>query len=166
MSTEQNLKDSFAGESQANRRYLAFAKKAADEGFKQVGKLFRAAAEAETVHAMADLRLLGAVKPTTENLETAIAGENYEATQMYPKFASEATAEGNKTAATIFGYLAEVETVHHGLYEEALAAVESGKDLAAQKIYVCAVCGNTVVGAAPDNCPICGSPKKVFTEIK
>lgn len=165
MSTSENLKDAFAGESQANRKYLAFAKRAEQDGYSQVAKLFRAAAEAETVHAHAHFRVMGGVKKTDENIRAAIDGEGYEFQQMYPKFLAEAKAEGSKPAALSFKYALAVEEIHHGLYIEALNAVKSGGDLPVTKFFVCPVCGNTVRGQAPDECPICGTPKNQFKEV-
>jgi rubrerythrin len=166
MSTEDNLKEAFAGESQANRRYLAFAKKADTDGLAMVAKLFRAAAAAETVHAHAHLRALGGVKTTTENLQEAAAGENFEFQQMYPKFIGEATAENVKPALISFKNAMAVEQIHHSLYLDASKAVESGSDLKSAKIFVCAICGNTVLDEAPDKCPICGAAKQKFSEIE
>ena len=166
MSTTDNLKEAFAGESQANRKYLAFSKKADTEGLPQVAKLFRAAAEAETVHALSHFRVLGGVKSTAENLEAAIAGEAFEFETMYPKFVAEAQAEGNKAAETVCAGAMAVEKVHHDLYEGALEAVKAGADLPAAAIYVCDVCGNTVVGEAPDECPVCRAKKERFFEVK
>jgi len=165
MATTDNLQEAFAGESQANRKYLAFAKKAEDDGFPQVAKLFRAAAEAETVHAHAHLRVLGGVKSTTENLGEAVAGEGFEFQEMYPKFLKDAVAEDNKPALHSFQNAMAVEEIHHGLYSKALTAVESGSDLPAAKISICPVCGNTVIGDVPDKCPICGVPGAKFTEV-
>ncbi len=165
MPTMNNLQEAFAGESQANRKYLAFAKKADQDGFPQVAKLFRAAAEAETVHAHAHFRVMGGIKDTPANLAAAIEGEGHEFNSMYPTFLAEAQAEGNKPAEVSFKNALVVEGIHHGLYTEALAAVKAGKDLPANKIYVCAVCGNTVAGAAPDKCPVCGVGKDKFSEI-
>jgi rubrerythrin len=165
MSTTENLKSAFAGESQANRKYLAFAKKAEAEGFPQVAKLFRATAEAETVHAHAHLRVLGGIKSTAENLAEAVAGENYEFTQMYPAFVAEAEQDGNKAALISFKGAMAVEQTHHGLYSQALAAIKAGKDLASAPIHVCSVCGHTVIGEAPDKCPVCGVPKARFMLI-
>lgn len=165
MLTSENLKEAFAGESQANRKYLAFAKKAQDEGFPQVAKLFRAAAEAETVHAHAHLRVMGGIKSTRENLQEAIEGEGFEFQQMYPKFLAEAEAEENKPAVFSFKNALAVEEIHHGLYGEALNTVQSRSDLPETKIFVCQVCGNTVKGEAPDKCPICNATKDKFTEV-
>ncbi len=165
MSTSENLQEAFAGESQANRKYLAFAKRAEQDGYPQVARLFRAAAEAETVHAHTHLRVMGGVKKTDENLQTAIEGEGHEFKKMYPKFLAEAKAEGNKPAVFSFKYALAVEEIHHGLYIDALNTVKSGKDLPAIKIFVCPVCGNTVKGQAPDECPICGTAKDQFKEV-
>ena len=165
MSTSDNLKAAFAGESQANRKYLAFAKKAAEEGFPQIAKLFRATAEAETVHAHNHLRVLGGIKTTAENLQAAIEGESYEFTQMYPGFVAEAEKEGNKAALISFKGAMAVEQTHHGLYNQALATLKAGKDLAAAPIQVCGICGHTVIGDAPDKCPVCGAPKARFATI-
>jgi rubrerythrin len=160
-----NLKEAFAGESQANRKYLAFAKKADNEGFAQVAKLFRAAAEAETVHAHAHLRVMGAVKSTADNIETGIRGEGLEFQEMYPGFIKEAEEENNGPAVITFKNAMAVEEIHHGLYKEALEAVKSGSDLPAGSIFVCGICGNTVNNEAPDRCPVCGAPKERFFEV-
>lgn len=165
MPTIDNLKDAFAGESQANRKYLAFAKKAQTDGFAMVARLFRAAAEAETIHAHAHLRVMGGIKTTAENLEAAIAGEGHEFQNMYPGFVAQAEAEGNKPAVISFRNAMAVEEVHHGLYQKALAAVKAGHDLAEAKIWVCPVCGDTFVGEAPDTCPVCGAKRAAFLEI-
>ena len=166
MSTKDNLLAAFAGESQANRKYLAFAAKANADGYPQIAKLFRAAADAETVHAHAHLRVLGGVRSTTENLKEAIAGEGHEFKMMYPEFVAAAQAEGEKTAEVSFNNALAVERIHHGLYSNALTTLQGGSDLAGEPIFVCQVCGNTVGGEAPDNCPICGAPKKRFTDIQ
>src|SRR5512136_278915 len=160
--TEKNLKEAFAGESQANRRYLAFAKKAEDEGYKQVAKLFRAAAEAETVHAHAHLRALAGVKSTKENIQEAIAGETHEFKKMYPEFLAKAKAEAIKPAEMSFDYANQVEKIHAALYQKALESL--GKNVAVD-YYICPVCGNTVEGKAPDECPICGAAGSKFTKI-
>ncbi|HUU21269.1 MAG TPA: rubrerythrin family protein [Phycisphaerae bacterium] len=165
MSTSDNLEAAFAGESQANRMYLAFAKKADADGRPQIAKLFRAAAEAETVHAHAHFRVLGGVKETADNLRSAIEGEGHEFKEMYPKFVAEAEAEGNKPAAMSFRNAMAVEEIHHGHYSSALKALEQGKDLEAGPVFVCAICGNTVFGEAPDRCPVCGAPKAKFSEV-
>ena len=162
MSSMDNLKNAFAGESQANRKYLAFAKKAEEEGFKQAAKLFRAAAEAETVHAHAHLRVMGGVRSTKENVQAAIGGETHEFTKMYPQMIDEAKKEGNKQALQSFEFANKVEKIHAELYQKALNNL--GKNEAVD-YYVCQVCGNTVEKAAPDKCPICGAAKSMFIKI-
>ena len=160
--TEQNLKDAFAGESQANRKYLAFAKKAEAEGFKQVARLFRAAAEAETVHAHNHLKELGGIKSTKENLEEAINGESYEFQKMYPQMIRDAEAEGNKGALRSFNYANDVEKIHAALYKKALENLGKSPDA---DMYVCQVCGYTAEGQAPDECPVCKAKKQSFKKI-
>ena len=163
--SEENLNAAFAGESQANRKYLAFAEKADKEGFPQVAKLFRAAAAAETVHAHNHLRVLGGIKSTKENIQAAVEGEHHEFTEMYPEFIEDAKAEDNKGAERTFNYANEVEKIHHKLYETALEAVENGKDLEKQDIYICPVCGYTHEGKPPEKCPVCGTVKKMFKNM-
>jgi len=165
MGTMDNLREAFAGESQANQTYMAHAKKADAEGHPQIAKLFRAAAEAEKIHAQAHLRVLGGIKSTTENLQAAIAGEASEFTKMYPEFLAEAQREGNKGAVMSFQNALAVERIHHELYTQAVKVLSSGKDLPEAPIFVCSVCGNTVVGQAPEKCPICRSPKEKFFAI-
>ena len=157
-----NLKNAFAGESQANRKYLAFAKKAEDEGYKQVAKLFRAAAEAETVHAHSHLRVMSGVKGTKENIQEAIGGETFEFTKMYPQMIEEARKEGNKQAQQSFEFANKVEKIHADLYQKALNNLGKNESV---DYYVCQVCGNTVENAAPDKCPICGASKSMFVKI-
>lgn len=166
MGTTENLGAAFAGESQANRKYLAFAKKAEDEGLRNVAKLFRAAADAETIHAHNHLRTDGGVKTTKENIQTAVEGERYENTEMYPKFIEEAKAEGNADAERTFDWANQVEGVHKELYEKALEKVNSGGDIEEKDYYVCQTCGNTVEGEAPEKCPICGMPREQFRKVE
>ena len=166
MSSENNLKEAFAGESQANRKYLAFAKKAEQEGFKQAAKLFRAAAEAENVHALNHLLVLGTVKSTKENLQEAINGETYEFTEMYPKMISEAENENNTPAKISFSKANAVEKIHSMLYKKALEQVKKGNDLKEEDIYVCQICGHTAEGEAPNKCPVCGANKDKFKKIE
>lgn len=161
--TEKNLLEAFAGESQANRKYLAFAKKAEEEGYKQIARLFRAAAEAETVHALNHLRELGGVKSTKENLQAAINGETYEFENMYPRMIKEAEAEGKEGALRSFEFANEVEQIHAELYRKALENLGKNPDVV---YYVCQVCGNTVEGEAPDECPVCGAKKEAFKKIE
>jgi rubrerythrin len=160
--TEQNLKDAFAGESQANRKYLAFAKKAEQEGYLQVAKLFRAAAEAETIHAHNHLRTLGGIKATRENLEAAINGETFEFQKMYPQMIEDAKTEGNKAALNSFNYANEVEKIHAELYKKALDTLGKNADA---EYYVCQICGYTAEGEAPDECPVCKAKKQAFKKV-
>lgn len=159
------LMEAFAGESQANRKYLAFAKKADEEGLPQVAKLFRAAAEAETVHAMNHLRIAGKIGMTVANLDDAIGGETHEFTEMYPEFIAVAEREKNKQAEWSFSIANKVEEIHAGLYKKALDALKAKKTMPSVDYYVCKVCGNTVENAALDKCPICGAPKAQFIKI-
>ena len=167
MATRDNLAAAFAGESQANRKYLAFAKKADADGLKQIAKLFRAAAEAETVHAHAHLRAMKGVGDTAANLQAAIDGEGYEFREMYPPFLAEAEREGDRAAALSFRYALAVEKVHHRLYSEAAAALKAGSDLKGERIWICPVCGNTVIGEEPpEKCDVCGAAGDRFFEAK
>jgi len=161
--TEQNLLDAFAGESQANRKYLAFAKQADKEGYPQVAKLFRAAAEAETVHAHAHLKTLGGIKSTAENLKEAISGETHEFKEMYPAMIEAAKEEGNKGADRSFTYANQVEEVHAGLYHNALDNLDSLEEV---DYYVCSVCGYTCENEAPETCPVCNSKSKAFFKVE
>ena len=160
--SEQNLMEAFAGESQANRKYLAFAKQAEKEGYKQIAKLFRAAAEAETVHAHAHLRALGGIHSTTENLKSAISGETHEFKNMYPGMIAAAQEEGNKAAERSFSYANEVEKVHAGLYEKALKEMDKAPDV---DYFVCSVCGYTAENEPPDTCPVCQSKSQAFFKV-
>ena len=163
MSTsEQNLKDAFAGESQANRKYLAFAKQADRDSHPRVAKLFRAVAEAETVHAHAHLRTLGGINSTAENLQEAIAGETFEFKEMYPEMIAVAKSEDNKSALRSFTYANEVEKVHAALYQNALDKLDSLKEV---DYYVCSVCGYTCESEAPDVCPVCSAKAKAFFKV-
>jgi rubrerythrin len=164
--TKDNLEAAFAGESQANRKYLFFAEKAEQERHKQVAKLFRAAADAETVHAKNHFKVMQGIKSTKENLIAAKGGENYEFTEMYPSFIKQAEAEGNEKAKDSFDLANKVEQIHHGLFDAALSKVEKGETIAEKTIYVCQYCGNTVEGEAPEKCPICGAPRKMFKLIE
>ena len=160
--TSDNLQSAFAGESQASRKYLYFAEKADEEGHKQIARLFRAASEAETVHARNHLRVMQGIKSTRDNLKAAISGENHEFTEMYPQFIKQAEEEGNKEARDSFDLANKVEQIHHRLYQATLDKVEKGQTIPEMSIYVCQYCGNTVEGEAPEKCPICGAPRKMF----
>ena len=161
--TPENLQSAFAGESQANRRYLFFAEQAEKDGHSQIARLFRAVAEAETVHARNHLEVLGGIKSTRDNLGTAVGGENYEFTKMYPAFIEQAKSENNKGAEVSFTHANAVEKIHHDLYQKAL---EAGQRLKDEVYHVCQVCGNTVAGEAPERCPICGVPRSQFKRVE
>ena len=161
--TDQSLKEAFAGESQANRKYLAFAAKADQEGYGQVARLFRAAAEAETVHAHNHLRALNGIKSTKENLQGAIAGETHEFKKMYPEMLEAAKAEGNKQAERTFHFANEVEKVHAKLYQSLLDNL--GKSQETYPYYVCPVCGFTADKNPPGTCPVCGTKGETFKKI-
>jgi rubrerythrin len=162
--THENLKVAFAGESEANRKYLAFARQAEKENLPQIAKVFRAAAEAETLHALAHLQNAGGVKSTLENLEAAVAGETYEFSQMYPPMVEQAKAEGHK-AKTMLDFANRAERVHAGLFAQALAALRSGADLSAMDVYLCPVCGDIEFGVPPERCPICNAPGAKYQKI-
>jgi rubrerythrin len=162
--SEDNLKEAFAGESQANRKYLAFAAQADKEGFPQAARLFRAAAEAETVHAHNHLRALKGVASTRENLQAAVNGETHEFKNMYPGMIEAAKAEGNKEAEKTFHWANEVEKIHAGLYEALLAKL--GKAGENNPYYVCPLCGYTSEKEAPESCPVCGAKGKVFKKVE
>ncbi|MBP2655268.1 MAG: Rubrerythrin [Firmicutes bacterium] len=162
MSTSQNLADAFAGESQANRKYLAFAKQADLEGYHQVARLFRATAEAETIHAHAQLKAMGGIKSTINNLQEAISGETHEYTEMYPPFIQQAEAENKTEAARSFKLANAAEEIHATLYKKALNNIET-KQLV--DLYLCPVCGYIAEGHAPDNCPICNAKASSFVKI-
>jgi len=164
--TEENLKAAFAGESQANRRYLAFAQKADEEGHAQIARLFKAAAAAETVHALNHLKVLGEVKSTEENLRAAIDGEHYEFTKIYPDFVRQAEVEENAEARETFSLANRVEKIHHQLYENALAKLQAAAQFTEFDYYVCQHCGNTVAAQAPAVCPVCGKPREWFKKVE
>lgn len=160
--TAENLKTAFAGESKANRLYLAFAKKAEEEGYTQAAKLFKAAAEAETIHALNHLQINGQVKSTLDNLGIAVSGETHEFTKMYPDFLATAKQEGNKQASWSFDVANKVEQVHAKLFQKAIDAMKNKNELEKVDYYVCSICGNTVETSPPEKCPICASPKEKY----
>jgi rubrerythrin len=162
--TQQNLKDAFAGESQANRKYLAFAKKAEADGFPNIARLFRTTAEAETIHAHGHLEAMGGVGATAANLQAAIDGETYEYQEMYPPMISQAVTDKH-AARRMFGYAVRAEAVHAKLYQMALEAVKQGKDLAETTFFLCPVCGHIELSQTPDSCPICGTPGEEFVQV-
>jgi len=163
VNTESNLKEAFAGESQANRKYLAFAKKAEQEGFTNVARLFRTAAEAETIHALGHFAAMGGIGSTADNLRAAVTGETHEHTEMYPPMLQQAIEEDHR-AKRMFGYAMKAEAVHAKLYKMALEAVETGRDLSETKFYLCPVCGHIEFGAPPAACPICGTAGSRFLQ--
>lgn len=162
--TLDHLHEAFAGESQANRKYLAFAEKAEKDGLPNIAKLFRTTAQAETIHANGHLKAMDGVGTTAENLRAAVEGETYEAAEMYPPMLAQAEAEGHK-AARMFGYAVKAEAVHAQLYQMALEAAERGEDLGTSAFYLCPVCGHIEVGAPTEPCPICGAKPEKFSQI-
>ena len=160
--TYENLKEAFAGESQANRKYLAFAHKADQEKKPYAARIFRAAAEAETIHAHAHLRAMKGIGETEENLKEAISGETFEFSEMYPPMIKEAEAEGEKSALRSFTLANMAEKVHAEMFRRALA--DPGKE--APQVYLCTVCGHIHEGPTPETCPICGSKSHVYKEIE
>jgi len=165
MTTIENAMAAFAGESQANRKYQAFSEKAAEEGFRNIATLYKAASEAEAIHAKRLLKVLGAVQPTAKNLEASIAGETHEFTSMYPEFIKGAEAENRTDALLTFTHAMKAEQVHADLYKKALEAIRAGRDNGREKVFLCPICGNIELGKAPDKCPICSALGKSFREI-
>jgi len=163
--TEKNLKDAFSGESQAHTKYLAFAEKAEKEKFPNTARLFRANAFAEQIHATNHLKTLSGVLKTEENLQQAIEGETFEVMKMYPDYLKVAKEEKEKKAETVIQWALEAEKVHANLYKKAKKSVNKGKDVSMKSVHVCSVCGYTVEGDAPEKCPVCGSPKKMFIKF-
>ena len=164
--TQENLQVAFAGESQANRRYLFFAEQAEKEGYPQIARLFRAVAEAETVHAHNHFKAMGGIKSISDNLRAAISGEFYEFTKMYPSFIGQAKSENNEEAETSFSWANNVEKIHHSLYQKALNALEAGQQLKDEPYFICQGCGCTVGSEAPGECPICGAPRSDFRRVE
>jgi rubrerythrin len=164
MSTIDDLKEAFAGESQANQKYRAFAKKAQQEGFPNIARLFRTTAEAERIHAEGHLKAEDGIASTRENLQAAINGETYEYTTMYPPMLAQAQAEGHR-AKLMFGYALKVEAIHAELYKRAMEAIQQGKDLTEVKFYLCPICGHIEFGAPPEKCPTCGTAGARFVQV-
>ncbi len=163
--TEENLKNAFAGESQAHMKYLAFAEKAERENLPNVARLFRANSYAEQVHAVNHLKTLSGIKTTLDNLQEAVEGENFEVDEMYPAYITVAIEQKEKGAEQTTRWALAAEKVHAGLYQKASEAVRNGRDAELKTLQVCSVCGWTVEGQAPDKCPVCGSPKEKFKEF-
>lgn len=162
--TSENLKEAFAGESQANQKYRAFAKKAEKDGFANIAKLFRTTAEAERIHAEGHLKAMDKILSTAENLQSAIDGETYEYKEMYPPMVELAQSEGHR-AKTMFKFAVDAEAVHAKIYQRALDAVKKGVDLDVSDFHLCPICGYIEVGAPPEKCPVCGALKKVFCQV-
>jgi len=165
MATIENVKEAYAGESQANRKYIAFSEKAAEEGFRNIATLFKAASEAEAIHAKKLLKVMGAIGTTQNNLQGSIVGETYEFTAMYPGFIKTAEEEKKSDAVLAFTYAMKAEQVHAKLYEKALSLLKSGSDMGREKVFLCPVCGNIELGKVPEKCPICAVFGKQFKEI-
>lgn len=163
--TEENLKSAFAGESQAHTRYLIFARKAEEEGYPNVARLFRAIAYAEQVHATNHYSVLGMIRGSPDNLQVAIDGETYEVDEMYPAYNAVAKLQEEKGAQRTTNWALQTERVHIGMYQKAKQAVEKGKDVELGPIYICDVCGYTVEGEAPSRCPVCGASKEKFRKF-
>jgi rubrerythrin len=162
--TKDNLKEAFAGESQANQKYLAFAKEAEKEGFSNVAKLFRTTAMAELIHAEGHLAALGGIGSTAENLQAAIGGETYEHTEMYPPMLSQAEAEDHP-AKRMFTFAVKAEKIHADLYRKALEAVQNGQDITASEVWLCPICGHIELGTPPEKCPVCGAKSSVYVQV-
>ena len=162
--TQDDLKEAFAGESQANQKYRVFAKKAEQEGFSNIARLFRTAAEAERIHAEGHLNALEGIGSTSDNLQAAIAGETYEYTKMYPPMLKQAESEGHK-AKRMFGYAVKAEEVHAKLYKMAMEAVQRGEDLSEKSFYLCPICGHIELGHPPQSCPICNAKGDKFIQV-
>ncbi len=164
--TVENLETAFAGESQANRKYLFFAEKADNEGHPQIARLFRAAAASETVHARNHLQAMSGIGSTADNLQEAAKGELYEFTEMYPGFIEQAKTESNQGAETTFDWANKVEKIHHRLYQKILEDLEAGKEMKDAPYFICQGCGYTVAGEAPEKCPVCGAPRSMFKKVE
>lgn len=162
--TGENLKEAFAGESQANQKYRAFAKKAEKDGFTNIAKLFRTTAEAERIHAEGHLKALDMIASTAENLQSAIDGETYEFTEMYPPMVDQAVSDKHK-AKTMFKFAVDAEEVHAQIYTKALEAVKAGVDLDVSDFYLCPICGYIELGSAPEKCPVCGAKAAMFVQV-
>jgi len=162
--TTENLKEAFAGESQANQKYRAFAKKAEKEGFTNIAKLFRTTAEAERIHAEGHLRALDMIASTADNLQAAIDGETYEYEEMYPPMVETAVEDKHK-AKTMFKFAVDAEEVHARIYTKALEAVKNGIDMDVAEFYLCPVCGYIELGSAPEKCPVCGAKQALFVQV-
>lgn len=162
MNTKKNLQEAFKGESAASKTYELFSEKAKKEGYENLARLFKAAAFSESVHAENHLKAAREIGDSIENLKKAISGEAYEIAQMYPSFIQLAKDEGQDDAVRTFEWAYETEKAHKDYFEEALNAIQEGKDIETEEIAVCKGCGFTMVGEIPERCPICGAPKSRF----
>ena len=163
--TKANIAAALAGESQASQKYLAFADVADDEGYPNVARLFRAVAYAESTHARNHLSVLGQIGTTDENLKAAWGGETFEIDEMYPAYSAVAKLQENKSAQTTVRYALKAEMDHQGIYDSTLRGVEGQTDLGSEAVRVCPICGHTVIGDAPDECPVCGTAGVYFKEF-
>ena len=163
--TKANLEAAFAGESQAHMKYKLFAEKAKEEGFPEVARLFRAISYAEQVHATNHLKQLQGIGSTADNLGAAMGGENYENTEMYPAFNAVAKLQEEKGAMLSIHYALEAEKIHEVMYGEAKKMVAVGSDIQSAPVFVCPVCGHTIIGEAPDKCPVCGALKEKYRQF-
>jgi rubrerythrin len=163
--TEENIKSAFAGESQAHMKYLIFAKKAEEEGFSNVARLFKAIAFAEQVHATNHLKVLGGINSSAQNLQLAIDGETFEVDEMYPAYKEVAKLQEEKSAVRSTDWALQAEKIHAAMYQKTQQAVEDNKDIELKEIFICELCGYTLEGGAPDRCPICGAPKQKFRKF-
>ncbi len=164
--TLKNLQEAFAGESQANRRYLAFAVKAEEEGFTNLARMFRAIARSETIHAHNHLKNMGEVKSSLENVEAAHQGETDEFTSMYPMFMDQAKRDTNNNALKSFFWANEAEKIHADFFDKAMTSLKEGQDVQVDNLHICSVCGNTFEGEPPEKCPICGAGKEAFEQVE
>ena len=163
--TEANLRAAFAGESEARNKYTYYASKARKEGYNQIAALFEETAANETEHAKLWFKLFHGIDSPAENLADAAAGENYEWTDMYAKFAKEAREEGFDHIAQLFDGVAAIEKEHEERYRKLLANVEGGLVFSrdGDMIWQCSNCGHIVVGKqAPEVCPVCAHPQAYF----
>jgi rubrerythrin len=161
----QFLADAFAGESQARMKYTAFAAAAEKEGLKNIARLFQATAFAEQVHAINHAKVLNKIGSTAENLQGAIDGETFEVEQMYAAYDLVAKKLEDKAAEKSIHYAIEAEKTHAEYYKKAKDLASGGKDMDADNIYVCGVCGHTHVGELEGDCPICGAVKEKYIKF-
>ncbi|MGB2696753.1 MAG: rubrerythrin family protein [Candidatus Zixiibacteriota bacterium] len=163
--TEENIKSAFSGESQAHMRYLIFAKKAEEEGFANVARLFKSIAFAEQVHATNHLKVLGEINSSAQNLQAAIDGETFEVAEIYPAYKEVAKLQEEKGAVRSTDWALQAEKIHAAMYQKTKQAVEDSKDIELKEVFICELCGYTVEGGVPDRCPICGAPKQKFRKF-